>query len=269
MTPPDPAPPLAVGTAGPTEMTFGDLPFQPFPVPPYRPCAGREWTFNTMVLAACPGYFRGPQPMPHRSFGLTRDGITWMSLTPIEVESQVLFRDAARGHTVVCGLGMGLMAYGLAMNPAVTRVTVLERDPDVVAMFHAFSGFADWPCRDKVSIVTGDARTAEVAGVDFLYADIWPFYRMDVMVPDMQAIHRRIPAARCGYWGQELDMVDHHVAAGGTVETFDATAVEAFRAATGLPLVGLDVVPDYPALCRRAAVNPAIRRQRLRDDADA
>lgn len=244
-------------------LSFDGLPFAPFPVPPYRPCAARTWRFGALILAACPGYFRGPQPMPFQSFALARDAITWMSLTPMEVESQAAFRDIAQGHVVVCGLGMGLMAYGVGMKPEVTRVTVVERDPEVVAMFHEFSGFADWACRDKVEIITADARETNLGAVDFLYADIWPFYRMDVMVPDMRAIAGTIQAPRCGYWGQELDMVDHHVAQGGRVETFDAAAVEAFRAHTGLPLVGLEEIPDYPALCRAAAVNPAIRAQRV------
>lgn len=53
---------------------------------------------------------------------------TWMSMSPYEVESQELACRYAYGHTVVMGLGMGWVAANIALNPAVTKVTVVERE---------------------------------------------------------------------------------------------------------------------------------------------
>lgn len=234
-----------------------DVPYPPMPAPPYRPIASRTWQFRDVLLPGSPGYFGGPRLLDWLPYALVRDGVTWMSLVPMEVESQMPHLAAASGVVVICGLGLGLMAYAVAARKSVSRVVVVERDSEVAEMFREFSGFDTWPHRSKIELVLSDAREFRFDGADFLYADIWPFYRMDTMIPDMKAIHRNIPAPRCGYWGQELDMVDFALARGVALEDFSAKDVQAFADTHGLPLIGLEEAA-YPLLCRRAAVNPAI-----------
>lgn len=238
------------------------LPYAPIACPPYREIAVEgdgpdAWRFSKFLLPVCPGYFGGPRPMRHACFALARAGVTWMSLTPMEAESMAPGIDAAAGRVVVGGMGLALAAHAIAMKESVERVTVVELDPRVAAMARAFAQIDAWPCAEKLEIVTGDLADHRDPAADFLFVDIWPFYRMDVMVPQMQAFHRAIPAARVFYWGQELDAVDRHLAQGGALDGFDAAAFEGFCEETGLPLVGLEQ-GAYPALCRRAAVNPAI-----------
>ena len=53
------------------------------------------------------------------------------------------------------------------------RVTVVERDSDVIALFEAIRD-PDWPCPDRFRIEQADAlmwRSPEP--VDYLYVDIW------------------------------------------------------------------------------------------------
>jgi len=252
--------PEALAAAG-LVMAPGDLPYPAMPAPAYRPVVAANWRLDRAFIVAAPGYFTGPRPLDWMNALLVRDGRTWMSLVPGEMESQMPHLAAARGTVVVCGLGMGVMAYAVSARTAVERLVVVEKDPEVVAMFHEFAGFEAWPQRAKIEIVEADAREVRVDGVDFLYADIWPCYRMDCMVPDMQAIQGNIKAPRCGYWGQELDMVDRARAKGVAFEDFGAAHVCDFIAETGLPLIGLEE-PRYPELCRRAAANPAIGAKR-------
>jgi hypothetical protein len=252
--------PATLAAAG-LVMAPGDLPYPAMPSPPYRAVMGDNWRLDQAFIIAAPGYFTGPRILNWMNSLLVRDGTTWMSLVPGEMESQMPHLAAARGCVVVCGLGMGVMAYAASARKAVDRVVVVEKDPEVIAMFRQFAAFDEWPQRAKVEIIEADAREVRVDGVDFLYADIWPYYRMDCMVPDMQAIQANIKAPLCGYWGQELDMVDRAGASGVAVEDFNASHVEAFMAETGLPLIGLEE-PRYPELCRMAAVNPAMRSKR-------
>jgi len=148
------------------------------------------------------------------------------------------------------------MAYAPAARRAVRHVVVVERDPEVVAMFREFAQFESWPQRGKIELVIEDARAFRRDDVDFLYVDIWPFFRMDVMIEDMKAVHAHVPAPRCGYWGQELDMIDAALADGVALADFSAGHVRAYAERHGLPLIGLEN-PLYPELCRRAAANPA------------
>jgi len=237
------------------------LPYPPMPTPTYRLVDMGQWQLHQPFIVACPGYFTPPRPLTWTNTILTRDGVTWMSLTPCEVESQLPHLMAAKGTVVVCGLGLGVMAYAVSALRAVDKLIVVERDPEVIAAFRQFADFDLWPQRGKVELVQSDAREFRQDGVDFLYADIWPFYRMDCMIEDMRAIHRNVPAPACGYWGQELDMVDAALAQGVALEDFAAEHVEAFARSHSLPLIGLEQ-PRYPELCRMAAVNPAIGSKR-------
>ncbi|MCR6628840.1 MAG: hypothetical protein NVV74_01585 [Magnetospirillum sp.] len=253
--------PAALAAAG-LIIDAPDLPYPAMPAPPYRPAQGERWRLERAMIVAAPGYFSGPHPLGWDNHLLVRDGVTWMSLVPMEVESQMPHLAAARGTVVVCGLGMGLMAYAVSARRAVERLVVVERDPEVIAMFHQFAAFDSWPQRAKVELVQADACEFRLDGVDFLYADIWPYYRMDCMLADMARMYANIPAARCGYWGQELDMVDWAQGRGVMPADFTAEHVQAFAQAHGLPLIGLEY-PPYPGLCRKAAANPAIRRDRV------
>lgn len=237
------------------------VPYPPMPAPPYRMTESGSWQFRQAHIIAAPGYFNGPRVLDWTASLLTKNGVTWMSLVPMEVESQMPHLAMCHGTVVVCGMGLGLMAYAVSALKAVTKVIVVERDPEVIAMAKLFTGLDEWPQRHKVEIVQADACEFRYDGADFLYADIWPFYRMDTMVPDMQRMHRNIPTAKCGYWGQELDMVDFAIAKGVALEDFSASHVEEFCAAHGLPLIGLEQ-ESYPMLCRQASINPAIGAQR-------
>ena len=237
------------------------LPYPPMPAPRYRVVEAGRWTLKQPFLIACPGYFLPSRPLTWLNTVLMRDGISWMSLTPVEIESQMPHLAAAKGVVVVCGLGLGVMAYAVSALKAVTRLIVVERDPEIIAAFRQFADFENWPQRGKIELVQRDAREFRQDGVDFLYADIWPYYRMDAMIEDMKAMHRNIPAPACGYWGQELDMVDAALAQGVALADFAAEHVQAFARAHGLPLIGLEE-PRYPELCRKAAVNPTIGANR-------
>jgi len=82
-------------------------------------------------------------------------------------------------------------------------------------------------------------------------------------IGDMQAIYRHCPAPRCGYWGQELDMVAWFLAqsAGKTAAAFDTGAVRGFAEAQGLPLIGAEI-DGYAALCRSAAERYGVSQPR-------
>jgi hypothetical protein len=251
----------AVLTACGGIMGEGLRPLPPLPLPVYRPIESGRWRFDLRILAGAAGYFRGPQPLMVQIAILSRDGATWMSTTPAEIESQMPHAAVSCGKVVVCGLGLGVMAYAVAARRAVNQVVVVERDRDVVEMFYRHSGFSGWPQRDKIEIVIADARDFRCRDADFLYADIWPRYRMTETIPDMQAIHRVCPAPRCGYWGQELDMVDWAASRGVAVADFDLDAVRAYAAAVGLPLIAAEI-EGYAELCRRAAQNPVFQSSR-------
>jgi hypothetical protein len=133
------------------------LPYPPMPVPPYLDATGSRWRFDSVMIPAGPGYFGPHRRLVEPTQILAREGVAWMSLMPNEVESQQPHLAAAAGTVVVCGLGLGLMAYATAARRAVGHVVVVERDPEVVAMFREFAQFDRWLHHGKVELVISDA----------------------------------------------------------------------------------------------------------------
>ena len=178
---------------------------------------------------------------------------TWMSLMPVEIESQQIGVACAAGHVVVFGLGMGWSAAASAIRPETLSVTIVERDGELIALHEALDLFGRLPARagEKVRIVEGDAFGWRPDGpVDLLIADIWlPLVGGD-RVEEVRAMQENVSARQIYFWGQELEIARHAVAAGRS--RLDDAEIKATADEFGLPLAGLDT-PDYAPRLRAAA----------------
>ena len=137
------------------------------------------------------------------------DGVLWMSLTPMEIQSQFLAINNASGEVGVAGLGMGYAALKMAQKPEVVSVTVFEIDNRVIDFFNRTfrrrKGFK------KIEIVPCDARSVmPTFQFDFLYVDIYATMLPDEIVEDIErfsACVRDFPEGYC-FWGQERVLLD-------------------------------------------------------------
>jgi hypothetical protein len=130
-----------------------------------------------------------------------------MSLSPHEIESQEFGCRHAWGHTVVMGLGMGWIALNLVQHPAVSHVTVIERDPEVIDLFHRSGATDGLPATvlAKLEIVAADALVWRPAQpVDFLYADIWLKIAELSTLDHVRRMQANVQARQLYFWGQEL-----------------------------------------------------------------
>jgi hypothetical protein len=223
----------------------------PLFVPQYRPLQHGAWTLGIIPSGFMPGYWSGAV-LAQNSAILHRNGTTWMSICPLEIESQEIGVRLAHGHVVVCGMGLGWAALALAARDAVKSVTVIERDPDILAL-HAeldLSAQLSTPQQNKLRIVEADALEWQAEDkVDCLLADIWQPLIDDVRLDHTRKMHRNIGADAVHMWGQELVLARMALAAG---KDLDALGIAWAIAETGLPLVGMEL-PDYPALLAEAA----------------
>lgn len=184
------------------------------------------------------------------------DGAAWMSIVPMEVESQEIGIASAHGHTAVLGLGMGWCAANVALNPAVERVTVVERDRDVLALVEALDVLGQLPeaVRAKIELVHDDALTWRPASaVDSLQADIWARFLEPRKWDEVRRIQDNVDARSIYFWGQELELWRLACRARGRVpDRLEEGELDALIAQTGLPLV-TDSRPDYPERIAEAA----------------
>jgi hypothetical protein len=220
-------------------------------VPRYRPLTSGDWELRVGGLCQCPGYWSG-LAMVEGMAALIRRGECWMSMTPYEFESQETGVRLARGHVLIFGLGMGWAAAATAANPQVTSVTVVEKDPEVLALHRELDLFVQLPpaARAKLRLVEGDAH-AYVPGtsVDLMMADIWLPLVDDGRVEEVRAMQANVGAASVYFWGQEMELARRAVAAGLEL---DDEGIAATIDETGLPLIGLQV-DGYAARLAAAA----------------
>ncbi|PWC32501.1 hypothetical protein [Azospirillum sp. TSO35-2] len=226
-------------------------------VPTYRPCEIGRWRIQLAPTLLSAGYW-SPTTVSTDMAALFRreaDGEfrCWMSMTPMEMESQEIGVRAATGHTVVMGMGMGWAAVNAALRPEVTRVTVVELDPDVIEVNSRMGLFDQLPGRaaDKITIVNADAlafRTDEP--VDTLMADIWLPLNGDERMEQSRVMAANTGARRVYVWGQEMAIARRARALG--LDPLDAAGVARIVAEFGLPLIGPER-PDYPDIVTAAA----------------
>jgi hypothetical protein len=206
-------------------------------IPEYRPIHSGAWELTQTVNVLCRGYW-GPAVLVPSVSALLRDGNVWMSITPMELESQAIGIEQATGHVVIFGLGMGWAAAATAMRAKVSAVTVVEFDPEVLMLHRALDIFSQLPpeARSKISIEQGDAFAwRPSAPVDVLMPDIWLPLVSDGRVVEVQRMQANVCATSVYFWGQEMEIARHAKAAG---RPLDAIGIAATIAAFGLPLLG-------------------------------
>lgn len=105
-------------------------------------------------------------PGRHKFLGYPRyDAV--MNDTLAELELHETFVRAATGKVLITGLGMGLLPAALLRKPDVTRIEIVELEPDVIALVRPH--LQD----ERIAVHQGDAYTFEPATqFDFAWHDL-------------------------------------------------------------------------------------------------
>lgn len=220
-------------------------------LPDYRKLQQGDWHIGVAPMGLMRGYWSPPQ-LSTNVVVLMRGGETWMSTSPMEIESQEIGVRLSRGHVLIYGMGMGWSAINCALRDEVERVTVVEFDEDVLALHRELDLAAQLPAsaRDKLHIVQGDAYTyTPEQAVDLLMPDIWLWLMNEGRVEEVRAMQARVGAREVYFWGQELEIARQALARG---RALDVAGIEATVAELGLPLLG-PALPDYADTVRIVA----------------
>lgn len=226
-------------------------------LPRYPALSRGPWTIRRIMMAASPGYWGKPYRIAGTVIlaGPGAEGRTsWMSMTPSEIESQEIGLSAARGHTVVLGMGMGWLAANAALKSEVEHVTVVERDADILALIEASGIFLQLPeaARAKLETVKADALAWRPAGpVDTLQADIWEKFVEPHKLAEVRRMQENIRAGAVYFWGQELEIWRYACRrAGKENPQLDWPRIRAIvKEDIALPLI----LPDWPDLPQKIA----------------
>lgn len=104
---------------------------------------------------------------------LLKNNEIWMSVNPNEINTMRPFINEAKGKALVLGLGMGYIAYMMAIKDDVKSVTVIEKDINIINLFKEH--IAPLLKTNKIKVIHDDAmRFAENnKGFDYIFADLW------------------------------------------------------------------------------------------------
>lgn len=105
--------------------------------------------------------------------------------TPGELGKHLDFMLRARGRVLITGLGLGCVARGTLANPAVTSVTIIERDPHVLHLVRPHM-----PIDSRLEIIQADALTwtkNTTETFDCAWHDLWT--SADDGEPELQLWH--------------------------------------------------------------------------------
>lgn len=137
------------------------------------------------------------------SFYLTVDGNQWMAYNDSsheEIYDVFSHYHFAKGHVVVTGLGFGAREGWLLTKPEVTKLTIVEKNEDVIA-YHKLNGssFLD---DGRVEIVLSSA--SEYTGkCDVLLADHYEHEDHEYIMNDMERLQRNIQCELLWFWPLE------------------------------------------------------------------
>lgn len=114
---------------------------------------------------------------PFSFLAVLESGVEWMTITPNELETQQPVIDEVKGKVITFGLGLGYFAYMVSEKEEVEHITIVERDPSVIALFKEYI-LPQFGHKDKVRIIESDAFTYmqnEMAKkqYDYAFGDIW------------------------------------------------------------------------------------------------
>ena len=118
------------------------------------------------------GYFDREGRFP----AIYEDEMPWMSVCPSEISSMRAPVAEARGRVLTLGLGLGYYPFMVSAKEEVERVTVVERQSEVIDLF-CEQLLPHFPNADKIEIVQADAydyvEKLHSGEYDMCFADIY------------------------------------------------------------------------------------------------
>jgi len=163
---------------------------------------------QTVEFARCDDYLNKNIRISTPAFPLLIiDGILWMSLTYMELQSQFIPIEFAHGRVACGGLGLGYYVLRIMGNASVDSIDVYEKESRIIAFFK--ETFGDREGFEKLMFIEGDVRK-QLRGkeYDFVYMDIYATLLPDEVVSDTHLFFDANEIEHYHFWGLEKILLD-------------------------------------------------------------
>ena len=105
---------------------------------------------------------------------LNHQGVTWMSVTPNEIETMQKSLEMIKGKVTVFGLGLGYFAYMASLKDEVKEITIIEKDQKIINLFNKYI-YPHFEFKEKIKIIDIDALDYIKSPLksDYAFVDLW------------------------------------------------------------------------------------------------
>ena len=136
---------------------------------------------------------------------IKQQAVTWMSVTPFEINTMAPVIDNMRGNVITLGLGLGYFASMVALKPEVSEVLVIEKNQQVIEIFlkHIYPHLEN---KEKIKIHHEDAfdyLRNNTRSFDHLFVDI--HHTADDGLPMYIRMKKLEKITRSGQWHYWLE----------------------------------------------------------------
>lgn len=172
------------------------------------------------------GYFDKEVTVPV----IYENGNVWMSIVVSEIESMRAPIEKAKGKVITYGLGLGYYPFMASEKENVESVTIIERNPDVIAVFKKVI-LPHFPHKEKIRIIQADAfqyiEQQKDGEYDIAFANFWDgFYDGLALYMDFVPRCEKFTKTDFDFW-IEICFLDYF---------FRPAALEALMAAAAHPV---------------------------------
>ena len=107
---------------------------------------------------------------------LSKNNNIWMCITPNEINTMKPHLENAKGNVVTFGLGLGYFAFMASNKKEVKKVTIIERDQDIINLFKSHL-LPHFPHKEKIELIHIDAfeyiKRNGLKDYQYAFFDLW------------------------------------------------------------------------------------------------
>ncbi len=113
---------------------------------------------------------------PFRYLELSQNDVTWMSITPHEIETMEESLNEVKGKVLVLGLGIGYYPYIASLKNEVKEIDIVELDQNIISIFKE-NLLPQFENKNKINLINKEAlsylKNADLSSYDYIFIDLW------------------------------------------------------------------------------------------------